>query len=205
MRKLAAIGKLGLEGPNTTLAKLALDSLRNEFVAHEGPRIKNSYVCRLGPACGTAAALFLLAYVLVATGLVEREFWKLHKSFLLAGAGAAIGTRLSFSIREVELSFEHLGVVEADLLDPTFRVLFVVALATTACLLFWTGVMNIEIGNLKTTPGEFGRAGTVALLVGVFCGLSERALATSVSGRAATFVKSPVVRKLYEEAIFLSP
>src|SRR5205085_4893205 len=106
----------------------------------------------------------------------------------LAGTGAAIGTWLSFSIREVQLSFDHLGVVEADLLDPAFRVLFVVALTVTACLLFWTGVMNIEIGNLKTTPAALDKAGTIALLIGLFCGLSERTLATSISGRAATFV-----------------
>jgi hypothetical protein len=189
LTKLAEIAKHGLEGPHTALAQLALTSMRNEFVAHEGPRIKNSYVCRLGLACGIAAGIFLLAYTLIATGWVEREFWKIHKPFFLAGTGAAIGTWLSFSIREVELSFDRLGVVEADLLDPAFRVLFVVALTIAACLLFWTGVMNIEIGNLKTTPGSFGQAGSIALLVGVFCGLSERALATSISGRAATFVK----------------
>jgi hypothetical protein len=189
MRKLLAIGELGLQGPNTDLAKVALDSLRNELVAHEGPRIKNSYVCKLGIACGIAAGFFLFFYMLITTEIVRSDYWQLHKSFFLAGTGAAIGTWMSFSIREVELSFDHLGVVEADLLDPAFRVLFVVTLTVTACLLFWTGVMNIEIGNLKTTPAEFGRVGTVALLVGLFCGLSERALATSVSGRAATFVK----------------
>jgi hypothetical protein len=190
LMKLVGIGQLGLQGPNTTLAMVALDSMRNEFVAQEGPRIKNSYVCRLGLACGIAAAIFLLAYVLITLDVVRADFWRHHKTFFLAGTGAAIGTWLSFSIREVELSFDRLGVVEADLLDPVFRVLFVVALTITACLLFWTGVMNVEIGNLKTTSGEFRKMGTIALLVGLFCGLSERALATSVSGRAATFVKA---------------
>jgi len=112
-----------------------------------------------------------------------------HKPFLLAGVGAAIGTWLSFSIRQVELSFNHLGVIEDDLLDPAFRILFVVALTITACLLFWTGVMNIEIGSLKTSSDGFAKAGTIPLLIGLFCGIAERALATSISGRAATFVR----------------
>jgi hypothetical protein len=189
MRKLAAIAELGLQGPNTALAKVALDSLRRQFVADEGPRVKNSYVCRLGLACGGAAIIFLGFYVLIGLEFVSGHFWQAHRTFFLAGVGAAIGTWLSFSIREVEVSFDHLAVVEADLLDPVFRVLFVVALTITACLLFWTGVMNVEIGSLKTMPGDFAKAGTIALLVGLFCGLSERALATSVSGRASTFVR----------------
>ena len=74
-------------------------------------------------------------------------------------------------------------------IDPLVRVIFVVSLTTLACLLFWTGVMNIEIGALKTNAPVFGRSGSIAFLVGALCGLSERALATAISGRAATFVK----------------
>jgi hypothetical protein len=56
-------------------------------------------------------------------------------------------------------------------------------------LLFWTSAINIEIGSLRTGPDFFKRAGSIAILVGMFCGLSERALATAISGRAAAFVK----------------
>jgi hypothetical protein len=45
--------------------------------------------------------------------------------------------------------------------------------------------MNIEVGMLKTT--EF--RGVTSFLVGVFAGLSERALATAMAGRAAAFVR----------------
>ncbi len=185
VRKLAGIGRLGLEGPHTELATLALNGMRAEFVAAEAGRIKNNYVRSLGMASGLAALMFFVLYASVDTGRITSQFWVGHKPFLLAAAGAAIGTWLSFSIRRVQLSFDDLAVLEEDLLDPSVRVVFVIGLTLTACLLFWTGVMNIEIGNLKTS--HF--VGTVAFLIGIFSGISERALATAISGRAAAFVK----------------
>jgi hypothetical protein len=109
--------------------------------------------------------------------------------FLLAGAGAAAGTWVSFAIRRLDLPFEELTMLEEESLDPPFRILFVTALTLIVCLLFWNSAINIEIGNLKTGPDFFKNNGTIAILIGMFCGLSERALATAVSGRAAAFVK----------------
>lgn len=188
VEKLSGISRIGLESSNTVLAKLALAELRNEFVAREAGRIKNRYVRWLGAWAGLAALLFFVAYVVI-TRYHEAIWWQHHKAFLLAGAGAAIGTWVSFSVRQVQLSFDDLLMLEEDSLDPPLRVLFVVALTWAACLLFWTGAMNLEIGNLKTKQDVFGGSGSVALLVGVFAGLSERALATAISGRAAAFVK----------------
>jgi hypothetical protein len=188
IKKLAGIGRLGLEGPHTSLATLALDELRREFVAEQAGRIKNTYVRRLGFVCAVAALLLFGLYASTVTGRITLPFWNYHKAFLLAAAGAAIGTWLSFSIRRVSLSFDDLAILEEDLLDPSMRVLFVIGLTMTACLLFWTGAMNIEIGSLRTVQLG-GTSGTIAFLVGIFSGLSERALATAISGRAAAFVK----------------
>jgi hypothetical protein len=185
VRKLAGIGRLGLEGPHVQLANLALDGLKSEFVTAEAGRIKNTYIVGLGLAAGVAALVFLVIYVGIQLNVITFDFWVLHKAFLLAAMGAALGTWLSFSIRRVTLSFNDLAMLEEDLLDPSIRVAFVVSLTLIACLLFWTGATNIEIGNLKTS--HF--AGATAFLVGAFAGLSERALATAISGRAAAFIK----------------
>jgi hypothetical protein len=148
----------------------------------------------LGVAAGVAALLFFAVYAAtVHVVFLTAPFWVEHKTFMLAAGGAAIGTWLSFSIRRVTLSFEELGVLEEDLLDPGVRVIFVVVLTLTVCLLFWTGAINLEIGNLKTAQLRTGEPGVpigaIAVLVGVFCGIAERALATAISGRAAAFVK----------------
>lgn len=194
LKKLAGIGRLGLEGPHTALAKLALTSLKSEFVAREAGRIKNRYVRRLGLWAGGFALLLLVVYAYVASGCPTvaggcSAWWTTHKTFLLAAIGAAVGTWVSFSVRRFDLPFEELGLSEEESLDPPFRVLFVVALTLTACLLFWTSAINIEIGNLKTGPDSFRTIGSIAVLIGLFCGLAERALATAISGRAAAFVR----------------
>jgi hypothetical protein len=183
-----------LQGPHVELAKLALNGFRADFVAQEAGRIKNTYVRSLGTASGLVALLFLVLYLLVEYSWFTGEFWKKHQIFLLAGIGATIGTWLSFSIRRVTRAFDDLGILEEDLLDPSLRVLFVVTLTMIVCLLFWTKAMNIEIGLLKTgdlsDPKSSLPLGAIALLVGVFCGIAERSLATAVSGRAAAFVKT---------------
>ena len=193
MDKLIGIARLGLEGPHTGLAKLALNSLRDEFVAREAEEILNRYVRRLGIWAGGFAAFFLLIYVLVRNYACPGaspggSWWDAHKTFLLAAAGASIGTWASFSVRKINLTFEQLATPEDELLDAPMRIVFVVVLTMAACLLFWTGAINVKIGDLNTESAWFIRAGTVALLIGFFCGLSERALASAIAGRSAAFV-----------------
>jgi hypothetical protein len=194
LNKLVEIGRLGLQNPHVELANAALNGFRAEFVAQEAGRIKNTYLRSLGIAAGIAAATFFFAYLVVTYTDVANGFFDMHRIFLLAAGSSAIGTWLSFSIRRVTLGFDDLAVLEEDRLDPSLRVIFVVILTTVVLLLFWTGAMNIEIGNLKTAdlsnPQSTLPIGAIALLVGVFCGISERALTTAISGRAAAFVKS---------------
>lgn len=193
MRKLVDIGQLGLQHPHVDLGKLALNGFRAEFVAQEAGRVKNAYVRSLGSAAGVTALLAFIAFALAREPSGLLGFLSAYKVFFLAAGGAAIGTWLSFSIRRVTLSFEDLAMLEEDLLDPGLRVIFVVILTMVVCLLFWTGAVNLEIGNLKTgdlsNPVSKLPIEAIALLVGIFCGIAERALATAISGRASTFVR----------------
>jgi hypothetical protein len=194
MKKLVDIGRLGLQHSHIELAKLALEGFRAEFVAQEAGRIKNTYLSSLGAAAGLVAILLFLGYALISCCADKTGFFYLHKIFLIAAGGAAIGTWLSFSIRRVTLGFDDLSILEEDFLDPSLRILFVIALTVVVFLLFWTGAMNIEIGNLKTgdlaKPNSPLPLGAISLLVGIFCGIAERSLATAVAGRASGFVKS---------------
>ena len=189
LTKLSGIAVIGLELEFTELAKLTLAELRNEFFILEAGRIKNMYVRRLGFWAAAAALAFVLVYVGFYTGRLTAHWGNEHRSFLLAGCGAAIGTWASFSVRQVQFSFDDLVMVEENSLDPPMRILFVIVLTMAACLLFWNNAVNLEIGNLKTGPERFKLAGSVALLIGLFCGLSERALATAIAGRAQALVK----------------
>jgi hypothetical protein len=189
LEKLHGVAWIGLELEFTAMAKLSLAELRNEFFVREAGRIKNMYVRRLGAWAGTAALLLILSYIAFYTKAVDSAWGDAHKSFLLAASGAAIGTWASFSVRQVQLSFDGLVMVEEGSLDPPMRILFVIVLTMAACLLFWNDAVNLEIGNLKTQSEPFRQSGSIALLIGLFCGLSERALSTAIAGRASAFVK----------------
>jgi hypothetical protein len=187
--KLRGIAVIGLEDSDTSFANLALTELRNEFYTREVGRITNKYVRWLGAWAALSAAAFLVAYIVIMTRYPDWAWGQMHKAFLVAATGASIGTWASFLVRQNQFSFDELVMLEENSLDPPLRILFVVTLTMTACLLFWTGAINLEIGNLKTQQGSFSSSGSVALLIGMFAGLSERALATAISGRAAAFVK----------------
>jgi hypothetical protein len=187
--KLQGIAIIGLELDFTDLAKLTLDELRHEFFVLEAGRIKNIYVRQLGAWSGAAALLLLIAYAVISARFQDWQWGFDHRSFLLAAGGASVGTWASFSIRQVQFSFDDLVMIEESALDPPVRILFVIVLTMTACLLFWNGAVNLEIGGFKTQAEFFKQSGSVALLVGLFAGLSERSLATAISGRAAAFSK----------------
>jgi len=191
LRKLAGIGRVGLQESHVDLANSGLRALKDEFLAHEAARIKNHYVLKLGQIAFTFAAILFGLYGWFSSRLGDSyEFFVHHRIFLLAAGGAAIGTWVSFSIRHVTLQFEDLHALEADLLDPAARVLLVIVLTVATFLLFWTGAINIQIGSLDTTDLRNPAAldGAIAVLIGVFCGIAERSLATVISGRASSFV-----------------
>jgi len=199
VRDLKGIADVGLKDGFVDMATLALASLKAEFVSLEAPRIKNDYVWNLG-RWSAGFALLALAVSLLSFGTVPELVFL--KPFAIASVGAAIGTWLSFSIRRVSLSFEQLAVPEEDMLHPASRLLFVLGLTLVVMLIFYNGVMNLQIGDLNTTlldgiPGKpDGQTGKVpslpaiSLLVGLFCGIAERGLSSAVSLRATYFASS---------------
>ena len=98
--------------------------------------------------------------------------------------GASVGAWLAFLIRRPVLGFTDLVQLDDDLLNPVTRVVFTIVLSLVIGLLFWTGMVAIKVGGFST---EFENNGLTALLIGAFCGLASRALATAVSRRAEDF------------------
>jgi hypothetical protein len=186
-RKLAGIGRVGLvTDPKLGLAQVY--SLQRDYLANEAPRIKHLYVSRLFVI---SLVLFVAAYLYARwhdftewpdLQLILRS----HKEFFLLAAGAAVGAWLSFSSRDQNLAFADLGSLDGDFAGPLFLVLFATGFTTVVGLLFWTGALTVGLGNMSSS--NIANA-SIALLIGLFCGLSERALATGISARAATFVQ----------------
>lgn len=190
LQALHGIARVGLVGHNRTqtpFAMLALNGLKDEFVAREAGQIKNSYVLSLG--------IWAFAAMLACIGVYAGLHWyDLHAAvpqanFLWLWAGAAAGAWLSFSIRRVALTFDDLALLEEDRLKPVFRILFVIVLTTVVGLLFWTGLVSVSVGSFTTDFAGIGNR-DVALLIGALCGLSERSMSSAVARRADDFAIS---------------
>lgn len=200
VRKLAGIGRVGLQGDHASLAAAALESTKAEFYAREAGTLKNNASRALGWWSSSMAILLIALYLLcrwvvdvnlsthfnVSKADLMNSFFYVRKEFFLLAAGAAIGTWLSFTVRSLDLTFSDLGKLEDEFLGPGVRVAFVVGFTITLGLVFWTSAFTISVGDMKVARPI---SGATALLVGAFCGLSERALATAISSRAAAFVK----------------
>jgi hypothetical protein len=205
IRALVNIGRSGLSDGNVELATSTLDTLRNEFVASEAARIKNHYVRRLGIWSAILILLFLWIYLSILSQNTFKEdldwqnFWTLlntttnptdtgllyrFRNFFVLAIGASFSAWLAFLIRRPTLGFSDLMQLDDDLLNPATRVLFTIGLAFVVGLLFWTGMVAINVGKFST---DFQEIGTTAMLIGVFCGIASRALATAVSQRAEDF------------------
>ena len=71
--------------------------------------------------------------------------------------------------------------LDENLLRPGMRVIFTIVLGTVVGLLFWTGMVVINMGGFST---NFHSAGTPATLIGAFCGIASGAFVAVVSKRA---------------------
>ena len=182
--KIAGIAIAGVGQDQTLFGNLALQALQAEIVLRESGRVKNSYVRRLGYWSAGLVAGFTIAYILARNGVGPA--WLLPKrEFLTLLIGSFIGSWLSFSIRKVVLSFSELSVLENDQLDPPIRLIFVAGLTLVVGLIFSTQFAEITVGNFHTT---FLGSGTYAILIGLFCGIGEQTLATTVGAEATDFI-----------------
>jgi hypothetical protein len=202
IEQLVNIGRMGLTEDNIELANGNLKSLQLGFVAQRAEVVKNRYVRRLGVwallwILGNAALYVLVCRYLapdvplhLRSALIDGSFpflanigWRFRNFFLLA-IGSALGAWLAFLIQRPTLSFADLVQLDENLLRPGMRVIFTIVLGTVVGLLFWTGMVVINIGDFST---NFHIAGTPALLIGAFCGIASGALVAALSKRAQEF------------------
>jgi hypothetical protein len=193
--QLFGIAGIGLQSDpaQVKLANQQLAGFQEQLVSREAARIKNGYMRRF--LVYVLVAVLLLA-VLPAVGVWlaqqlsnEASAWveaiNSHRNFAILLIGATVGAWLSFGMRKVVIGFSDLAALEEDRLDPPVRILFVCGLALILGLLFVTGAVKLQIGGFDT---DFMGSVSKALLIGLFCGVSEQALAGAVGRRASEFM-----------------
>ena len=162
----------------------ALTTFQEDVVANEGGRIKNNYMKKLGlNALYMSVPAFLIAWALVECEMIDMT----TASFFILWGGCMAGVWLSFGSRKTILKFESLHILEEDRLEPVIRLVFAGLLTVTLGLLFITGAVKVTVGDLSTT--NIIKDIKIALLVGLFCGISEQALSTTVTEQATKFLK----------------
>jgi hypothetical protein len=191
IQQLVGIGRVGLMDGDIELAKVTLETFKEEFVAREAATIKNYYVRRLGKWAFVFTLAFTLVYAFIGVYWADFQTANLgtnglyrFRNFLPLAIGASAGAWLAFLIRRPVLGFGDLVQLDDDLLNPITRVVFTIVLSLVIGVLFWTGMVAITVGEFST---KFENDCLAALLIGAFCGIASRALAMAVSRRAEDF------------------
>lgn len=198
--KLLGVAEMGLRGARPALGMVALEDLKEQYRRRMAPLAKNAYMEKLGFWCFLVALTALAFRHIALSGILSygcsknsymnifcfgsEQFWETHQTFFFLIVGSAFGAWTSFAMRNVEFTFLQLAAPEADLVEPKLRVVFVAAITVFVGLLIWTKAVNASVAGLQLDA--FRTSGSVALLLGTFCGLSERALSSALKNNADT-------------------
>jgi hypothetical protein len=156
--------------------------------------VKNGHLSRLGRTAALFALPFAFVYGVIAApiGWVERMLQALAiapdwaQSFMLLWIGCFLGVWLSYGIRTAVFTLKDLTSTDSDRLLPHLRLAFAGACTMVLGLLFALGVVDIRIAGYPITA--ITKEPALAFLVGVFCGISELTLPSTIASRASAFV-----------------
>lgn len=197
--RLFRIAQLGMEGPNVApgVAKGVLAAIAADLIDDEAGKIKNAYLMRLGKCTVLYSSVCFALYVFLrlfpgeAIGTALRRMQvdpPLLAAFALLWIGCFIGVWLSYGIRKSTFTLVDLTRSEDDLLAPPVRLVFAGLLVTVVGLLFALDLVELRIGQMSLTNLTWNPM--LALLIGLFCGISELALPSSIGARAKGFLNS---------------
>ncbi|MEO5332662.1 MAG: hypothetical protein H7839_11620 [Magnetococcus sp. YQC-5] len=188
--RLLALAQVGLMGENPLplKAQRALDSLKKEINTQEAPVIRMNYLKKLG--------LHAIVQSLVCVVIVwVIGFFSLHKGYFegkeimncgVMWIGCMAGVWLSVSMSPASSNLDSLQLIARDASEPSIRLIFTGLLTIFIALLLKAGVVEIKLGGLQTAT--FLTDFKISLLLGMFCGLGEKALSTTVSQRVDQFI-----------------
>jgi hypothetical protein len=194
--QLLTLAQAGLvpENAQPQISLNALLQLKNEVVDKKSGEIKNSYFKLLGIqalklGAGPLVLALFLKFAFYCYGSVDAlKNLSTFANFLLLWSGCMLGIWLSFGARKTILSFAELTTIEEDRLEPLMRLLFAGAIAMVFSLLFYKQAISVNFGTISSK--EIGTDPLVALIFGVFLGLSEQILGKKITKRAASLFEN---------------
>ena len=190
--RLYWLAELGLEDVAVPdIAKSGLDRLTGDLIDAEGASIKNRHLMTLGTRGAALGLIFMAGYLLLCAAGSLPVFPAIGvdpmtaRSFMLLWVGCFVGVWLSYAIRTTQLTLRDLVITDSDRLFPLTRLLFAGLLTMALGLLISHGVFDIKLGSIAIS--EFTEDPSLALLIGLLCGVSELTLPTAFAKRANDF------------------
>ena len=192
--RLFRLAQLGLEGENSSseVATGALAAVTADLIDDEAARVKNGHLVVLGRHAITFTIPFAVAYcvirILPPPMLDTLHRWQIDStmlaSFMLLWMGCFLGVWLSYGLRTSVFTLSDLTTTDTDRLLPQLRLIFAGALTMIVGLVIVLGFIEVKVGEYSLADMATTRP-MLAYLVGVFCGISELSLPSTVSKRAS--------------------
>lgn len=189
--KLLALCQVGLVGPNASpsVATAALRVFEADILEREAGPVKNQYMRKLGIWALVFAASGILLYLMYRhVQFMPFDEFRRYRNVALVWSGAMAGAWASFASRNVKISFADLAALEEDRIEPQLRLIFTGVLTSILALIFITGVADVQVGAFKASA--LSTSGSIALLLGAFAGLAEKALPSAVMSRATSVISA---------------
>jgi hypothetical protein len=194
-RELLSLAQVGLQGTaEPRIAASALANLKQAILTTEGGARKNRYFKDLGLRAGVFGGpvlvlAALLKYVLpLFPPVLDSGVVRVLVTFTLLFGGAMIGGWLSYGLRTEALTFDELTTPEEDRLEPDIRLVFVGMLTIVVGLALYLGVLEISLGSISSR--DLTHRASLALLIGILMGVSERALTGQVTKLVSNILPS---------------
>ena len=196
--RLFHLAKLAFEGVGASpaLAKDSLVALTFDIIDDESGRVKNGHLKKLGKYVIWYTLGFLVFYILLVLLPIDTKKGflavlgvdrHLTANFLLLWIGCFIGVWLSYGLRASNLILDDIINTDRDRLIPQIRLLFAGLFTMIVGMLLVLQVIDISFGNLKLSDVATNKM--LAVLIGIFCGISELALPESIGARAKKMVE----------------
>ncbi len=178
-------------------ARAEIQSVADDLVGDEAPRIKNRHLRELGRCAAIITLPALLAYVLLSLLTPDPEsadgfskfMLRLHvesaamANFMLLWIGTMVGVWLSYAFRTTTFSLADLTRTDSDHLSPQFRLLITGTLAVILVLVAVLGLGDVSMGNASIAKAA--ELPMLAFVVGAILGIGEQKFTGTVATRAS--------------------
>jgi len=176
-RRIIQAGRAGLVGPypKTDEGSIALKQIRDNIAARKGRQLKYRYLLALaGWASFGILSGFLLAVLVPSPhDAVASYGWVL--------IGSMVGAWMSIAATRRQISFDDMPNYLDRRIEPIIRLLFVALLSASLSILVHLGVIDIAFGSVNLK--DFSQKDSIAGLLGLVCGLGEKAVTVRVIDR----------------------